>query len=105
MANSNKSDRLNDHEKFLKRMGVTPELLRMKLYDKNGNRKGVHEIPDYKVKSTAPLSNSIGNGFKKSNNVYTGDEIMGVATLHKSNAVPVRKGTDNAKEISRMRRG
>jgi len=35
---------------------------------------------------------------------YTGDEIIGIATLHKSNAVPVRRGTDEAKDIARMRR-
>lgn len=35
---------------------------------------------------------------------YTGNELAGIATLHKSNAVPVRKGTDEAKEIARMRR-
>lgn len=36
---------------------------------------------------------------------YTGDLIAGIATLHKSNAVPVMKGTDEAKDIARMRRG
>jgi hypothetical protein len=36
--------------------------------------------------------------------VYTGDKIIGIATLHKSNAVPVFAKED-AVEISRMRRG
>ena len=36
---------------------------------------------------------------------YTGDLIQGIATMHKSNAVPVMKGTDQAKDIARMRRG
>lgn len=35
---------------------------------------------------------------------YTGDLITGIATMHKSNAVPVMKGTDQAKDIARMRR-
>ena len=35
---------------------------------------------------------------------YTGDLIAGIATMHKSNAVPVMKGTDEAKDIARMRR-
>ena len=35
---------------------------------------------------------------------YTGDLIAGIATLHKSNAVPVMKGTEEAKDIARMRR-
>ena len=35
---------------------------------------------------------------------YTGTSMMGIATLHKSNAVPVFSAED-AIEISRMRRG
>jgi len=35
---------------------------------------------------------------------YTGTKILGIGTLHKSNAVPVFSD-DEAKEISRMRRG
>ena len=36
---------------------------------------------------------------------YTGDELAGIGTLHKSNMVPVRKDSNDAKEIARMRRG
>jgi hypothetical protein len=46
-----------------------------------------------------------GNGTKKDANVYTGNEIAGIATMHKSNMVPVRK--DNKEgfiEIAQMRR-
>jgi len=35
---------------------------------------------------------------------YTGDKLMGIATMHKSNMVPVFKQED-AEEIARMRRG
>lgn len=35
---------------------------------------------------------------------YTGDLIIGIGTMHKSNAVPIMRGTDEAKEIARMRR-
>ena len=35
---------------------------------------------------------------------YTGDLLAGIATMHKSNAIPVMKGTDEAKDIARMRR-
>lgn len=34
---------------------------------------------------------------------YTGDKLMGIATMHKSNMVPVFKQED-AEEIARMRR-
>tara|TARA_R100001594_G_scaffold1044_2_gene4283 strand:- start:3026 stop:3388 length:363 start_codon:yes stop_codon:yes gene_type:complete len=40
---------------------------------------------------------------KKESKVYTGTEIIGIATMHKSNAIPVR-GKKQAEEISKMRR-
>jgi hypothetical protein len=46
-----------------------------------------------------------GKGTKKEPMKYTGDLIQGIATMHKSNAVPVMKGTNQAKDIARMRRG
>ena len=42
---------------------------------------------------------------RKESPKYTGDLIQGIATMHKSNAVPVMKGTEQAKDIARMRRG
>ena len=35
---------------------------------------------------------------------YTGDKILGIGTMHKSNAVPIFSD-DEAKDISKMRRG
>ena len=50
--------------------------------------------------------NTKGEGMRKKEPMkYTGDLIQGIATMHKSNAVPVMKGTDQAKDIARMRRG
>ena len=43
-------------------------------------------------------------GTKKETPKYTGDLIVGIATMHKSNAVPVMRGTKQAEEIARMRR-
>lgn len=40
---------------------------------------------------------------KKETEKYTGDELLGIATMHKSNAVPVSKNTD-AKIFATMRR-
>ena len=42
--------------------------------------------------------------FKRQTNVYTGGNMIGIATMHKSNSVPVFS-EDDAKDISRMRRG
>jgi hypothetical protein len=59
------------------------------------------------VKSAVSTSDAIpGNGVAKDRKVYTGNEIAGIATMHKSNAVPVRK--DNKQsiiDIANMRRG
>ena len=45
--------------------------------------------------------NTKGEGMRKKEPMkYTGDLIQGIATMHKSNAVPVMKGTDHAKDIA-----
>ena len=41
---------------------------------------------------------------KKESKVYTGDFIIGIATMHKSNSVPVTRGSNMAVEIAKMRR-
>jgi hypothetical protein len=43
-------------------------------------------------------------GTLKPKQVYTGTKIIGIGTLHKSNAVPVFSD-EEAKDIARMRRG
>lgn len=43
-------------------------------------------------------------GTRKESAKYTGDQLVGIATMHKSNMVPVFKGQD-AIDIARMRRG
>jgi hypothetical protein len=51
------------------------------------------------------LGDGIGNGLAKETPKYTGDEIMGIATMHKSNAVPIRKSDkQGAVDIANMRR-
>ena len=45
-----------------------------------------------------------GNATLKAPNVYTGTKVKGIATMHKSNAVPVFSD-EAAVEISKMRRG
>lgn len=58
-------------------------------------RNTTHNIPSKVTAggSTAPV-----------HKVYTGDKILGIATMHKSNAVPVFSD-EQAVDISRMRRG
>jgi len=46
----------------------------------------------------------VSAGTLKPKQVYTGTKIIGIGTLHKSNAVPVFSD-EEAKDIARMRRG
>ena len=50
------------------------------------------------------LGTGIGTATKKPVNVYTGTAMLGIATMHKSNSVPVFSQKE-AIEISKMRRG
>jgi hypothetical protein len=106
----NKTKRLKaaevEHEKFLQKMGVSDSQLKEKLYDEYGQRKHYGKIPDYSEhQATATLSNRVASSApKKEANVYTGDLIVGIGTMHKSNAVPIMRGTNEAKDIANMRR-
>ena len=82
------------------------------LLSKNGytGRSGSshrNEIPSYAVEANAPMSNNMCGGIapKASVNVYSGErKLLGIATRHKSNMVPVFSKED-AESISKMRRG
>lgn len=95
------------HDKWLRERGLAPDQLKAALpHDAKGRRLGVYDMPDYSVSKTAPTSDRIVPvAGKRKENVYTGDEIAGIGLLHKSNLVPVRKDSNDAKEIARMRRG
>jgi len=56
-----------------------------------GERVGINEIPDYKTKSSVKLSNNVaGHGAAKESLTYSGErQLLGIATMHKSNMVPV----------------
>ena len=41
---------------------------------------------------------------KKETPTYTGDLIVGIGTMHKSNLVPIMRGTNQAEELAKMRR-
>jgi len=86
----------SDHDKFLAKMGVGKSTAEHK-----------NEIPDYKTRDNVPLGNKIaGHGPAKESMVYSGErQLLGIATMHKSNMVPIfadRK--DDAKDIASMRR-
>ena len=60
--------------------------------------------PYYRETPNIPSnSNGIGNCFKKENPTYTGTLITGIATMHKSNAVPITN-KKQAIDVANMRR-
>ena len=65
-------------------------------------------VPSNPVRRTTQNIPSAGTGVgvatKRESPKYTGDLIVGIATMHKSNAVPVMRGTKQAEEIAKMRR-
>lgn len=83
-----------DHEEFLKRMGVTGK--------KSDYR---YERPDYKTGPRMTSDRIAGNGIAKESMSYTGNEIAGIVTTHKSNLMPVRKDNKKAMvDAAQMRR-
>ena len=85
-----------DHEAFLKKMGVTGKKSEWRA-----------EKPDLKSDRILPPTSDVvcGNGTKRDTVKYTGDEIAGIVTTHKSNLMPVRKDNKQAAvDAANMRR-
>jgi len=83
-----------DAEEKRRKRAMKAEPLSYKLNTPAGRNTTAH-IPSLSTPggSTAPV-----------HKVYTGTKVLGIATMHKSNAVPVF-AEEEAIEISRMRRG
>lgn len=97
-----------DHNAWLYKMGAHPDQVRKNLpHNAKGKRIGMTPLPDYKShqgERTAKTSDRVvGNTNKKEGNTYTGDFIVGIATMHKSNFVPVTRNQDG-KDYATMRR-
>ena len=94
------------HEAWLKKRGIDDESLKKKLkVDRKGNRPGISEIPDYSTGPRVTSDTVPGSGTARAEKRYTGDELLGIGTMHKSNAVPVRKDNpDAARDLANMRR-
>ena len=90
---------LADHKKYLKKLGLDRIKKKKKnesfIFESCENRNGIptgDKIPVF-------------NGVKRQSLTYSGErKLLGIGLLHKSNLVPVWDEQD-AKEITRMRRG
>ena len=88
-----------DHDAWLRKMGVHPDQLKHK---EKSLGKSVQAYT--RESSTVPTSDRIvAIAGKRKANEYSGDYIVGLATMHKSNIVPVGRG-DSAEEYAKMRR-
>ena len=92
-----------EHQKFLERMGVGKSPKRSVAQPGSASALGAEgrKFESYHSDQKPGWDPSMA---KKQANVYTGTEIIGIAQMHKSNAVPIR-GKKAAVEVAKMRRG
>ena len=90
-----------NHEAWLKKMGVGKSTLPT---NKKGERVGLYDIPDYRTGPRVTSDQVAGHGAAREEKRYTGTLIKGIATMHKSNAVPIMNKQE-AIDVSNMRRG
>jgi activator of HSP90 ATPase len=64
------------------------------------NVRDTKSYPSLKTSDTIPT----GSTARKEPQQYTGDLLVGIGVMHKSNLVPIMRGTDEAKDIANMRR-
>ena len=90
-----------DHDAYLIKMGAHPSQRKGKEFT-NSYKRTESLIRKGSGLTCSNLVSYVPN--KKASNTYTGSFITGIATMHKSNLVPVNKNTDGA-EYATMRRG
>jgi hypothetical protein len=92
-------------KELLKRQGVEQEERRrynaLKAPPLSGNYSLA--IPEGRSTRHIPSRDTGGNATLAPAKVYTGDEMIGIGQLHKSNAIPIFKKSD-AEDLAKMRR-
>lgn len=115
MATSDKfMQEFNEYNKLMKRIGSkTKTLAQYEAYRSGKLRRSRGKpLPKSPMEATTlrreapkyPSGDGIGVAIpKKEEKKYTGNKLMGIATMHKSNMVPVFS-QESAEDIARMRR-
>lgn len=98
-----------DHKKPLERgavskgVGITQDV-------KSKKRQALTSMPHVTghervspLQDAKSVGDQVGNATKSKDKVYTGDKMLGIGQLHKSNSVPVFRQED-AVDIAKMRR-
>jgi len=92
---SKKQQAINEHNKWLRSMGVSTA--------KPKKPRGIYDMPDLKVSSNIKTSDTIGNGYAKRSNAYSGSSTICVGQAYnKGNLVVL--SADDAKNPSTGKR-
>jgi hypothetical protein len=96
-----------EHNKFLRKMGIDPDATRsVKCYGSTSDSKPESRGSTPRTDAKFATSDRIPTGVavKPKPKVYSGKQVLlGIATMHKSNMVPVFS-KQNATDIAKMRR-
>ena len=86
-----KQQKLDYHDKWLRRMGVHPLQLKSK-------PKYRTPLPDYSVSETLPTSDRVGNGFVRGKSRYSGQGVFVGQAYNKGNLVVLssKEASDSA---------
>lgn len=92
-----------EHEEWLKTIGVGKAKLPV---NKKGQRVGIYDLPDLKTGPRMTSDRVAANGAAREPMIYSGErQLLGVATMHKSNMVPIfADKKSDAVDIAQMRR-
>jgi hypothetical protein len=99
-----------EYNKQMKRCGLDGKTLDEYIAYRQGKYKPElkgNPMPKYEIsnhRDKYPSGDGIGTTYARKEKVYTGTLIKGIATMHKSNAVPIIN-KEQAIDIANMRRG
>jgi hypothetical protein len=108
-AEARKARELDESWKeLLKRQGIEQEEKKRVRALSAGSLSGSYSLKIPEGRNTTAhiksLNSNVGSATLAPPKIYTGTKVKGIATMHKSNAVPVFSD-EEAQDISRMRRG
>ena len=108
--NAKYAKEFREHNKLMRKIGCKEKSLEEYITYRQGKFKPELKgtpLPKYEIsnhREKYPSGDGIGTTYARKEQVYTGTLITGIATMHKSNAVPIIN-KEQAIDIANMRRG
>ena len=108
--NAKYAKEFREHNKLMRKIGCKEKSLEEYITYRQGKYKPELKgtpLPKYEIsnhREKYPSGDGIGTTYARKEQVYTGTLIKGIATMHKSNAVPIMN-EKQAIEVATMRRG